>query len=152
MTQVVLPKVDKDLDEDAKGKVMGIVDKTGCLLISDGWSSTDHWPIINALAATPLGAYFLTALDTSGATKDADYIAALIISQIVTFGPEHVTAVCMDGACKSSFEAIEAKFPHVFCFICPTHSIDNFLQNINEDKDEVRIKVKLARARAPACE
>ena len=146
MTSQVLPKVDSDLDKKARATVLGIVEETGCLLLSDGWTSTQNLPIINALAATPLGAYFLKALDTSGQTKDADYIAAFIITQIVAFGPGKVTAVCMDGACKSAFAIIEAKFPHISCFICPTHSLDNFTRNICSDQEQISVQVTRARA------
>ena len=144
MTSTVLPKVDGDLDKKTRATVLGIVEMTGCLLLSDGWTSTQNRPIINALAATPLGTFFLAALDTSGQTKDADYIAAFIITQIVAFGPDKVTAVCMDGACNSAFAIIEAKFPHISCFICPTHSLDNFMKNICSDQEQISVQVTRA--------
>eukprot|EP00967_Tisochrysis_lutea_P053668 scaffold66849_cov28-Tisochrysis_lutea.AAC.1 len=103
----------------------GVLTMTGATLISDGWSSCANRPIINALAASPTGVYFIKAVDTLGATKDAVYIADFMKEVIEEFGPENVAAVCMDGACKSSFNAIETAYSHVHCFICPTHSLDN---------------------------
>jgi len=32
------------------------------------------------------------------------------------------------------------QYPHVFCFICPTHSLDNFLKNVCSDNATIRIK------------
>jgi hypothetical protein len=69
-------------------------------------------------------------------------------------GPENVVACCMDGACVSSFplivEAVNIfvdagltvcwQVNHIFCFICPTHSLDNFLKNVCSDADEITVK------------
>ena len=46
----------------------------------------------------------------------------------------------MDGACKGSFALITARYPHVFCFICPAHSVDNFLMNVCSDKQSIKVK------------
>jgi len=46
----------------------------------------------------------------------------------------------MDGACVASFPLIASQVPHVFCFICPTHSLDNFLKNVFSDQETIRVK------------
>eukprot|EP00967_Tisochrysis_lutea_P130138 scaffold224651_cov33-Tisochrysis_lutea.AAC.1 len=51
-----------------------------------------------------------------------------------------VVGVCMDGACTAAFPLIEAEVPHIFTFICPSHTVDNFMKNICSDKPIVRIK------------
>lgn len=119
ITEKVLPKLDAELDEKIRNRMSAVVMLTGATIISDGWSSCANRPILNALASSPLGTYFIKATDTSGDTKDAKYIADFIIDVIKQYGPERVTAVCMDGACKSSFARIEKEYPHVFCFILP---------------------------------
>ena len=53
---------------------------------------------------------------------------------------KNVVAVCMDGACKASFPLIQAVYPHVQCFICPTHSLDNFLKNVGSSNEKITIK------------
>eukprot|EP00967_Tisochrysis_lutea_P106695 scaffold163838_cov37-Tisochrysis_lutea.AAC.1 len=88
----------------------------------------------------PVGSYFLEALDTSGQTKDAQYIANFMLKHINSFEPGMVTGVCMDGACIASFPLINAMAPHVFTYICPAHSIDNFLKNVCSDKAVIRVK------------
>jgi hypothetical protein len=128
ITEKILPKFDSDLDIKVRDHMRGVMPITGATLISDGWSSCANRPIINALAASPTGIYFIKAVDTSGKTKDAKFIADFMIDVIDVFGPANVTAVCMcmDGAC----EAVEDEHTHVFCFICPTHSLVNFMKNV----------------------
>jgi hypothetical protein len=142
MTTKVLPAIDDELTLEIGAKVQGLADMTGVtiMFMSDGWTNVSKQPIINALVSLPLGSYFLSALDTSGHTKDAKYIADFIIKQIEKFGKEKVVAVCMDGACTASFPLIACKLPHVFSFICPTHSLDNFMKNICSDNAEITVK------------
>ena len=79
-------------------------------------------------------------MDTSGHIKDAQFIADFVCEVIHDKGPENIVAVCMDGACKASFSLITAKYEHVFCFICPAHSVDNFLKNVCSDLDKIKLK------------
>ncbi len=44
-------------------------------ITSDGWSDTRNRPLLNLLMVTPKGEKFLESVDTSGDTKDADFIA-----------------------------------------------------------------------------
>eukprot|EP00962_Isochrysis_galbana_P027152 scaffold8501_cov129-Isochrysis_galbana.AAC.1 len=140
MTTTVLPAVDDELTVEINAKVQGLAEQTGVTIISDGWTNVSKQPIINALVSLPLGSYFLTARDTTGHTKDAEYIAEFMIEQIQAFGKEKVVAVCMDGACTASFPLISTKLPHIFTFICPTHSLDNFMKNICSAQAEVTVK------------
>ena len=140
MTQKVLPLLDAKLEQKLRRKVEGLLQQCGCTVMSDDWSSVQARSIINALLTTPAGARFIEALDTSGETKDAEFIKEFICRIIEAIGPENVAAVCMDGACKASFDLITAVYPHVQCFICPTHSLDNFLKNVGSDKDKIIVK------------
>jgi hypothetical protein len=140
ITETALPAFDTKLDTRIKAKIQAITKLVGNLIISDGWSSGAGRPIINALASSPAGSYFIKALDTSGSTKDAKFIADFINKVIDDFGPDQVTAVCMDGACKSSFSLIEDAHPHVATIICPTHSLDNFLKNVGSDQATILVR------------
>jgi hypothetical protein len=130
MTSKVLPALDEMLDAKVSESIKGLITETGGLIISDGWTDVAGHPIVNALLATPAGIKFIKAVDTSGSTKDKEYIANFIIDVIQTQSPENIVAVCMDGACRYSFPLIKKEFPHVFGFICPTHAIDLFLANV----------------------
>ena len=140
LTSDVLPALDAKLDAKMSKKIDGLIKETGAMLISDGWTSISMRPIINGLLATAAGTRFLKAVDTSNEIKDAAFIANFVITMIEEAGPENIVAVCMDGACKASFSLIIDKFEHVFCFICPTHSIDNFLKNVCSDKPRIKVK------------
>ena len=140
MSQKILPALDSKLTAEVEAKILGLLAETGAMIISDGWTSVQARPIVNALLTTPAGAMFLEALDTSGNTKDAAFIAEFIIKIIETRGPESIVAVCMDGACTGSFPLINEKYPHIFCFICPAHALDNFLKNVFCDNEIIRMK------------
>lgn len=75
-----------------------LVQKVGCTLTSDGWSSTTSRPLLNVLTVTPMGANFLKAVDTSGEVKSGDYIADLLCESIEEIGPENVVQVVTDNA------------------------------------------------------
>ena len=57
--------------DQVEAKITGLIQQTGAMIISDGWTSIQARAIVNALLATPAGAVFIAALDTSGSTKDA---------------------------------------------------------------------------------
>ena len=127
MSKSTIPALEESLDAKVAKRTDGLLQQTGCMLISDGWTSIQSRPITNALLSTPVVARFVAALDTTEPIKDARFIAEFVITIIRQVGPENVIAVCMDGACAASFPLIEKEFGHVHCFICPTHSLDNFL-------------------------
>ena len=98
LTTKQIPALDEKLNAKVLKKIEGLLEETGCMIMSDGWTSTQNRPIINALQSTPAGAHFLKAVDTSGDTKDAQYIADFICACIRSVGPENLVAVVMDGA------------------------------------------------------
>ena len=53
----MLATVDEQLDAMAHSKVDAIAELVGYLLVSDGWASVKHRPIISALAAGLVGRY-----------------------------------------------------------------------------------------------
>lgn len=71
---------------------------TGFVLGSDGWTDAQHRPLLNIMLVSPKGVKFVRALDTSGHEKSGDYIADKLGEVIDEIGPEHITAVIMDGA------------------------------------------------------
>ncbi len=59
-------------------------------ITSDGWSDTRNRPLLNLLMVTPKGEKFLENVDTSGDTKDANFIAQVIGKAIEDVGAEIV--------------------------------------------------------------
>jgi hypothetical protein len=66
---------------------------TGITISCDGWSDAQNRPLLNVLAVCPKGAMFLGAVDTSGETKSAEYIAEVLTEYIEAVGPERVVQV-----------------------------------------------------------
>lgn len=131
ITTKELPEYDTALDLRIKDRIAGVLKTCNATLVSDGWTSTSNRPIINALATTPVGSYFIKAVDTSGKTKDAKYISDFMIEVIDDFGPADVTAVCMDGACQSAFQFIERAHPHPACAVL--YLSDAFHRQLHEE-------------------
>lgn len=48
---------------------------TGCTVACDGWTNVNGSALLNIMVVTPQGPLFLRAVDTSGNTKTAEYIA-----------------------------------------------------------------------------
>lgn len=140
MSKSVLPALDKKLTALVESKIEGLLQLTGAIIISDGWTSVQARAIVNALLATQAGIMFLEALGTSGKTKDARFIADFIINIIEARGSQNIVAVCMDGACTGSFKFINDKYPHVFCFICTAHALGNFLKNVFSNQGKIKMK------------
>ena len=136
----VLPALDAKLNGKVSKKIDGLIKETSAVIISDGWTSCQRRPIINAIVSTAAGSQLVKSVDTSGETKDAAFIADFIGEVIVSKGSHNIVAVCMDGACKASFALITAKFPHVFSYICPAHSLDNFMKNVCSESAKIQVK------------
>jgi hypothetical protein len=102
---------------------MASVRSSKATITSDGWSDTRNRPLLNLLMVTPKGEKFLESVDTSGDTKDADFIAQVVGKAIDDMGAEIVVQVCMDSAvvCKAASRKLEARFPHITFTPC-THT------------------------------
>lgn len=138
-TTKLLCNTDTKLDKEMVEKLAPITQKVGGTILSDGWTSTANLSIVNILLGTLAGTRLLKATDMSGQTKTMRDIADLIIEEIQNIGPENVVGVCMDGACRGAFIFIEQEYPRIFCFICPTHSLDGFIKNVLSDKEIITV-------------
>lgn len=116
----------------------------GYTLMSDGWSDPHRKPILNTIAHTTAGNIFLEAKDTTGQKKSAQFIADFVLSAAAKIGPQHLTAVIMDGAQanQTAFKLIRRQLPQVSCFPCTAHGMNLYIQNICSGKEVVIIKHK----------
>ena len=55
MMEKVLPALDAKLDAKVSKKIDGLIKETGACIISDGWTSCQRRPIINAIVSTVAG-------------------------------------------------------------------------------------------------
>lgn len=58
----------------------------GCTLMSDGWIDTSHRHLINFLANSPIGTFFIGSMDASREVVDANMLANLLEKQIEKVG------------------------------------------------------------------
>ena len=98
----------------------------GKCIVSDGWQSATGTPIINVLLVSPSRESFVEAIDTTGQTKNMQYIANKLSRHIT----EDVDFVVMDGACSGAIELLQAAHPHLSGVVCATHSLDLLMEDI----------------------
>uniref|UniRef100_J3ME57 DUF659 domain-containing protein n=1 Tax=Oryza brachyantha TaxID=4533 RepID=J3ME57_ORYBR len=61
----------------------------GCTIMSNGWTDTSHRHLINFLANSPTGTFFLCSVDASSEVASAQMLADLFEKQIDKVGKEH---------------------------------------------------------------
>ena len=101
-----------------------VSNKFGSTYTSDGWESCDHLPLINSAVITANdGGVYIRSVDTSGITKNAEYVAALMIVDIYAIGCTKVVVVVTDtcSTMKKAWAIVEDEFPWVSCIPCQTH-------------------------------
>jgi hypothetical protein len=72
--------------------------KTGCTIMSDGWSDGKNRTIINFLVSCPQGTMFLRSVDASDRVKDANLLFELLDEVVMEVGVENVVQVITDNA------------------------------------------------------
>ncbi|GKC05162.1 zf-BED domain-containing protein [Tanacetum coccineum] len=71
--------------------------KTGCTLMSDGWSDRKNRSICNFLVNSPKGTIFLASIDTSEISKTKEKVFAMLDDFVEKIGEEHVVQVVTDN-------------------------------------------------------
>lgn len=112
--------------------LLKIAEEKGSALSSDGWDSTDKRPIINFVQSAPSVMAFRGSVDTTGITKDGDYIADLLLDQIEAMGPDKVVQLILDNASNmiSAAEKVMEKYSHITHTRCTPHCLDLCLEAI----------------------
>jgi len=109
--------------------------KYGATYVTDGWDSCDSRPLINsAFISNNDGGIFWRSVNTSGHTKDANYIATLMIADIYAYGPTKVVLVITDTCTtmKSAWEIVMTEFPWISCLPCQPHVVSLLLKDIGK--------------------
>jgi Protein of unknown function (DUF 659) len=136
-TEVLLPAFDNELNEKISSRIRPIIVKNGVTIMGDGFTSTSSRPVLNTIAGTVVGDLLLEAMDTSGTTKNMEFIASTTIRHIEAIGPENVVAVTFDGACRGAFALIIAAYPHIQVFIDPPHTFDGWMKAMGSNKPRI---------------
>jgi hypothetical protein len=109
----------------------------GCNLMLDGWTDTRHCHLINFLANSPAGTFFLGYVDTSSEVANATILADLLEKQIDKIGKQHVVQVVTDNGAnfKAARRILMDRIPHLFWTPCATHCLDLLLEDIGKIKE-----------------
>ena len=109
----------------------------GCTLMSDGWTDTSHRHIINFLANSLAGTFFLGSVDASSEIANAQMLADLLEQQVDKIGKEYVVQVVIDNgdnfktAGRILIERIRLLFWTPCVALCPNLLLQD-ISGINE--------------------
>jgi len=109
----------------------------GCSLMSDGWTDTRQRHLINFLANSPAGTFFLGSVDASSQVANATMLADLLQKEIEKVGKEHVVQIITDNGAnfKAAGRILMERIPHLFWTPCAAHCLDLLLEDIGKIKE-----------------
>ena len=116
----------------------------GLTYAQDGWDSVDKLPLINSAYITENdGGVYLRSVDTSGVTKDAQYIASLMIVDIYSLGCTNVVLIVTDtcNTMKAAWEICRKEFPWLLVLPCQAHVASLLAKDIGKI-DSVKQTIK----------
>lgn len=105
--------------------------KTGCTIMSDGWTDTKKRSLCNFLVNSPKGTVFLTSIDTSEISKTADKVFDMLDEIVERVGEENVIQVVTDNASnyKAAGDLLMEKRKKLYWTPCGAHCIDLMLED-----------------------
>lgn len=108
--------------------------KTGCSIMSNGWTDGKNHTIINFLVSCPQGTMFLRSVDASDKVKDATLLFEPLDDIIQEVGEQHVVQVITDNASNYVLagEMLESKYKTIVWTPCAAHCIDLMLEDIGK--------------------
>eukprot|EP00253_Pinus_taeda_P003832 PITA_03832 len=108
--------------------------RTGCTVMSDGWTDQKGKTIINFLVSCPKGAMFIKSIDASSHIKDAKLLCDLLDVFILEVGAKHVVQVITDNAANYVVvgKMLMERQPTLFWTPCDAHCIDLMLKDIGK--------------------
>jgi hypothetical protein len=119
-----------------------ISDKYGMTYTQDGWESCDHLPLINsAYILANDGGVYIRSVDTSGQTKNAEYIAALMIEDIYSLGCTRVILVTSDtcSTMRKAWTIVQDEFPWISIGPCQTHCPSLLLTDVGKFPEAAQV-------------
>ncbi|XP_052727463.1 uncharacterized protein LOC108329753 [Vigna angularis] len=109
--------------------------KTGCTIMSDGWTDRKRRFICNFLVNSPRGTVFLYSLDTSDISKTADKVFKMLDDVVEFVGEENVVQVVIDNAAnfKAAGELLMQKREKLYWTPCAAHCIDLIFEDFEKN-------------------
>jgi hypothetical protein len=108
--------------------------KTGCTIMSDGWTDKRRRTILNYLVNSPKGTVFLKSIDASHITKTVDKIFEMIDQVVEQVGEENVVQIVTDNAAnyKAAGAMLMDKRKKLYWTPCAAHCIDLMLEDFEK--------------------
>ncbi|XP_031106140.1 uncharacterized protein LOC116010770 [Ipomoea triloba] len=116
----------------------------GCTLMSDGWTDRRGRQLINFLANSLKGTFFLELVDALSEVHDATILAALLEKKIEEIGKNNVVQIVSDNGAnyKAVGRLLEGKILTLFWTPCAAHCLDLMLEDIGKLRE---FKSKIAK-------
>ncbi|XP_042466180.1 uncharacterized protein LOC122048713 [Zingiber officinale] len=121
--------------------------KTGCTIMSDGWTDQRKRTMCNFLVNSPSGTVFLSSVETTDISKTADKIFEMLDDVVEKVGEENVVQIVSDNAAnyKAAGKLLMEKRKNLFWTPCAAHCLDLMLEDFN--KHDPMQKETIARAK-----
>ncbi|XP_028220244.1 uncharacterized protein LOC114401864 [Glycine soja] len=121
--------------------------RTGCSIMSYGWTDKKRRSICNFLVNSPKGTIFLYSLDTSDISKTTDKVFKMLDDVVKFVGEENVVQVITDNAAnfKAAGELLMHTRPHLYWTPCAAHCIDMILEDLEKHLKVHEVTIKKGR-------
>jgi len=108
--------------------------RTGCTVMSDGWTDGKGRTLLNFLVHCPRGTMFMKSVDASAHIKDATLLCNLLDAFIGEVGPQHVVQVITDNAANyvAAGRMLMSRYPTLYWTPCAAHCIDLVLEDMGK--------------------
>ena len=108
--------------------------KTGCTLMTDGWTDQKRRNLINFLVYCPKGTVFLKTVDASEASKAAMLLYKLFREVVLFVGPENIVRMVTDNASNYvvASKLLVEEFPSMFWSPYAANCINLILQDVGK--------------------
>ncbi|XP_020203984.2 uncharacterized protein LOC109789440 [Cajanus cajan] len=121
--------------------------RTGCSIMSDGWTDKKRRSICNFLINSPKGTVFLYSLDTSDISKTADKVFKMLDDVVNYVGEENVVQVVTDNAAnyKAAGEMLMQTRKNLYWTPCAAHCIDLIFEDFEKKLKVHEVTIKKGR-------
>ncbi|XP_022635871.1 uncharacterized protein LOC106758329 [Vigna radiata var. radiata] len=138
----VVKKIDANLEEYKEERK-----RTGCTIMSDGWTDRKRRSICNFLVNSPKGTIFLSSLDTSDISKTADKVFKMLDDVVEFVGEENVVQVVTDNVAnfKAAGELLMQKREKLYWTPCAAHCIDMIFEDFEKNLKVHELTIKKGR-------
>ncbi|XLS52131.1 hypothetical protein HN51_012808, partial [Arachis hypogaea] len=111
--------------------------KTGCTIMTDGWTDKRRRTILNFLVNSPKGTVFLKSINASDICKTAEKIFKMIDEVVEEVGEENVVQVVTNNAAnyKKAGQMLMEKRKNLYWTPCAAHCIDLMLEDFEKKLD-----------------